>query len=401
MGYNNTATTLTLTARLTPIGRQRMISTNNGLIKTFSLGDSDANYYTNLTLSSGEVPSIAGNIGVNNTNSNSTARIGGIKNQLIVNSTGLLTKSVGNQSANIISENQTIGYTTVSGTNLNFSVINRTNYLNDSKTNLYYSFGLPITDANFTTFTSTTSINNGYSNTAFSGFAANRIIAIAINNSTCGELIDGKTLKIDLSTSAGTYTIYSTYQQSSQPSNILDSALTDNNNSRSNIFGPNVSMLVCDAIKTPNGGDPSLSWATGYNTERAFSFNNKSAYNYQTNSNLALTADTLVGIAYLDKGFIVITDPTIVNNYVASAATATTVSFNSVSVNVYQIVNCIAERGEFGSSTNPTFEFNDIPRISEVGLFDDIGNLIAYAKPDRQINKNINEFLALSIKIIV
>jgi hypothetical protein len=114
-----------------------------------------------------------------------------------------------------------------------------------------------------------------------------------------------------------------------------------------------------------------------------------------------LTADTLVGIAYLDKGFIVITDPTIVNAYVSSAATATTVSFNSQSVGVYQIVNCIADRGEFGSTTNPTFEFNDIPRISEVGLYDDVGNLIAYAKPDRQIPKNINEFLALSIKISV
>jgi hypothetical protein len=68
---------------------------------------------------------------------------------------------------------------------------------------------------------------------------------------------------------------------------------------------------------------------------------------------------------------------------------------------VYQIVNCIADRGEFGSTTNPTFEFNDIPRISEVGLYDDVGNLIAYAKPDRQIPKNINEFLALSIKISV
>jgi hypothetical protein len=152
---------------------------------------------------------------------------------------------------------------------------------------------------------------------------------------------------------------------------------------------------------TPNGGDPSLSWGTGYNTSRPFSYNSKKTYNYQTNSNLGLTADTLVGIAYLDKGLLVITDPTIVNNYVASAATASTISFDSVSTSVNQIITCIADRGEFGSSTNPTFEFNNIPRISEVGLYDDFGNLIAYAKPDRQITKNINEFLALSIKISV
>ena len=401
MGYNSTATTITLTARLTPIGRERMISTNNGLIKTFSLGDSDANYYTNLSLTTGEVPSIAGNIGVNNSNSNSTTRAVGLKNALIVNSSGLITKAVATKSSSILSEYEAVGYTTVSGNNLTYSVINRTDYATDAKTNLYYSFGLPITDANFTTFTSTTSTTNGYANTAFSGFAVNKILAIAINNSTYGDLIDGKTLKIDLPTSAGTYTIYSTYQYNTQPLNILDSTLTDNNNSRSNIFGLNVSMLVCDSIMTPNGGDPTLSWATGYNLERPFSYAGKKTYNYQTNSNLSLTADTLVGIAYLDKGFIVITNPTIVNDYVSSAATATTISFNSQSVGVYQIINCVADRGEFGSSTNPTFEFNDIPRISEVGLYDDIGNLIAYAKPDRQISKNINEFLALSIKISV
>jgi hypothetical protein len=398
MGYNNTATTLTLTAKLTPIGRQKLVSTNNSLIKTFSLGDSDANYYTNLLLNTGEVPSISGNIGVNNTNSNSTTKVTGIKNPLIVNSSGLLTKFVSTQSTNIITEQSYNGYSTISATSLNFSVINRTDFTLDSKTNLYYSFGLPITDTNFITFTSTTSTNNGYANTAFSGFAVDKILAIAIDDSTYGELIDGKSLRIDLPTSAGTYTIYSTYQTNSQPSNILDNNLTDVN-PKSSIFGTNVSMLVCDAISQPNGGDPSLSWSTGYNTNRPFSVNSKKTYNYQTNSNLSLTADTLVGIAYLDKGFMVITNPTIVNNFTLSASSATTISFDSQSTSVYQIVTCIADRGEFGSSTNPTFEFNDIPRISEVGLYDDTGNLIAYAKTDRQINKNINEFLALSVKI--
>lgn len=401
MGYNSTATTLTLTARLTPIGRQRMISTNNGLIKTFSLGDSDANYYTNLSLTTGEVPSIAGNIGVNSTNSNSTVKSTGLKSTLIVNSSGLLTKSVGSQSTNILTEYQSVGYTTVSGSNLTYSIVNRTDLTTDSKTNLFYSFGLPITDSNMNSFTATTSVNGGYSDTAFSGFGSNKILVVALDNSTYGELIDGKSLKLDLATTAGTYTIYSTYQTSSQPLNVLDGLYTDNSSVKSNIFGNNVSMLVCDTIMTPNGGDPSLSWATGYNTSRPFSYNGKKTYNYQTNSNLGLTADTLVGIAYLDKGMLVITNPTIVNNYVASAATATTISFDSVSSGVYQIVNCIADRGEFGSTTNPTFEFDDIPRITEVALYDDFGNMIAYAKPDRQITKNINEFLALSIKISV
>jgi hypothetical protein len=38
-------------------------------------------------------------------------------------------------------------------------------------------------------------------------------------------------------------------------------------------------------------------------------------YNLQTNSNIGVSADTMVGVAYLDKGLIVITDPTIIANY--------------------------------------------------------------------------------------
>jgi hypothetical protein len=158
-------------------------------------------------------------------------------------------------------------------------------------------------------------------------------------------------------------------------------------------------MLVSDDIMRPNGGSPSLSWATGFGTVKPFSNNNKQFYNLQTNTNLGLTADTVIGVAYLDKGFLVITNPTIVNNFTSSATTASTLTFESVSSAVYQNVTCLANRGEFGSSTNTTFTGSDIPRISEVGLYDDLGNLIALAKTDRQVTKNINEFKAFNIKI--
>jgi len=153
----------------------------------------------------------------------------------------------------------------------------------------------------------------------------------------------------------------------------------------------------------PNG-DTTLSWGDGYNTNKPFSLNRKQLYNLQTNSDLAQSADTIVGIAYLDKGFLVITHPTIVNNIITTdlstgATTGATVTFNSVSTSVSQTITCVAARGEFGTSTNPTFTTSDTPRISEVGLHDASGNLIAMSKTDRHITKNINEFLALSIKI--
>lgn len=395
MGYNSTATTLTLTAKLTPLGRQKMVSSNNTLIKSFSLGDSDANYYSALTLVSGEIPSLGGNVGPNASFSNSTTKSVNLRSMLVLNTSGLVTKPVAAQSINVLSEVVKNGFTTVSGSNISHEVVDRGDLTTDTMVNLFYSFGLPLNASDDVDFTGTTYANGGFSDTAISGLATSKILIIAIDNSTYGECIDGKTIKIEIPYSAGTYTLYSTYQAGVNSLAVSDSSFTDSAQQLS-IFGNNVAALVSDDILKPNGGDASLSWSTGYNTEKPFSVNKKQTYNLQTNSNLSVSADTLVGMAYLDKGILVVTHPTIVND--ASIATPT-VSFDSVSTNVYQSITCIADRGEFGATTNPTFEAGDIPRISEVALYDDLGNIIAIAKTDRHITKNINEFLALGIKI--
>jgi hypothetical protein len=396
MGFNSTATTLTLTAKLTPIGRQKIVSNNNNLIKTFSLGDSDANYYSPLTLATGTIPSLGGNIGPNSTVSNSTARKVSINSLLIVNSNGSLSKPVSSQSINVVTEVNPVGYTTVSGSGLTQMIIDRNDLSTDSLVNLFYSFGLPLNTSEDNDYTGKTYAQGGYSNTALSGLSVDKILVLAIDKASYGDTIDGKTLSVSVTTTASTFTIYSTYQGGLNTLPVLDTLYSDNSSELTK-YGNNVSVLVSDDIMKPNGGDAALSWSTGYNLEKPFSVRNKKPYNLQTNSNLGLTADTVVGLAFLDKGFIVITEPTIVDNYISS--TATTVSFNSVSTDVFQTITCIADRGEFGSTTNRTFEAGDIPRISEVGLFDDLGNLIAVAKSDRHISKNVNEFLALSIKI--
>jgi hypothetical protein len=119
-------------------------------------------------------------------------------------------------------------------------------------------------------------------------------------------------------------------------------------------------------------------------------------------TNTGKTADTIVGIAYLDKGFIVITDQTMVNDFDTTLATSFAyVTCDSLSTSVVQNVTCIANRGEFGDSTNPTYRSDNTPRISEVGLYDTDGDLIAIAKIDKHLIKNVNEFLALGIKFNV
>jgi hypothetical protein len=405
MGFNSSATSVSLTAKLTPIGRQKLVSTNNNLIKFFSLGDSDANYYTSLTLSSGQVPSINGNVGYANTISNSTPQFVGIKSFLVVNQNGDLTKPVSPESINILTETANNGFVTISGANLTYNLVNRNSVNSDPLVNLFGSFNLPIDSTSDINYTGVTAANAGYSDTCFSGFATNKVLFIGINNASYGEVIDGKTVKLELPTSAGTYTLYSSLQSGNGTLNELDASYRDIANNVV-LFGLNVAPLFSDTIKKPNG-DSTLSWATGYGLSKPFSNNGKKAYNLQTNTNLSLTADTAVGMAYLDKGFIAITNPAIIDAITStgttlySGLTATTLTFDSVSTNVSQVITCIAERGEFGASTSIYFGDDDVAKVTEVGLYDDFGNLIAYGKTDRQITKNVNQFLALSIKITI
>ena len=212
MGFNSTANTTTLTAKLTPLGRQRMISTNNGLITTFSLGDSDANYNAALPLTTGQVPSLGGNIGPDSTNSNSTAQNARLKSTLILNASGSVKKSVETQSSTISTELVNIGVTTISGSSIGQLTINRADFNTDSKVNLFYSFGLPLTSSDDALFTGTTFANGGFSDTALSGLAQSQILVFALNNANYGDVLDGKTIRFTLPTTAGTYTLYSTFE---------------------------------------------------------------------------------------------------------------------------------------------------------------------------------------------
>jgi hypothetical protein len=398
MGFNTTATTVTLTAKLTPIGRQKMVSTNNSLISTFSLGDSDANYNTALTLSTGEIPNEAGSLGPNSTVNNSVTQNVKLKSQLVVNGSGKLYKSVEPQSITINSEIVSNGQTNVSGTSFTHFLVDRTDVDTDNRVNYFYSFGLPLNSTEDYKFTGTTYSKGGFSDTALSGIAQDTILIISLNQETFGETLDGKVINLTLPSLGPTYNIYSTFQNSGIPSKTQDANIRDNS-VVADTFGTNIAFLFSDNIMTPNGGSGSLSWATGFGTNKPFSVNNKQLYNLQTNSNRGLSADTVVGIAYLDKGILVITHPSIVGNYNSVLADNAVTKINSVSTNVYQSITCIAARGEFAASTNTTFTSSDTPRISEVGLFDSVGNLIAIAKTDRHVTKNINEFLALNVKI--
>ncbi len=406
MGYQATAATTTIIGKLTPIGRQLLVTNTNSLITKFSIGDSDSYYDAVSSLSTGQVPASSGDIGPNATDSNSVASNIRLKSMLLVNGTGVLQKAVESQSTTVSSEIVLNGITSVSATvattatTLTHNKISKNDYATDSLVNLFYTFGLPLTTSQLLNYSNKTFGQGGFVDTAISGLSATTILVIGIDSSKYGEMIDGKTLKISLPTTNGGYDIYSTFQNTGVSAKLQDANYYDTSTSTASI-GNNIAFLFADNIMRPNGGDSTLSWSTGYNAVKPFTSGQKRQYNLTTNTNIAQYADTCVGVAYLDKGFIVITNPTIVNAFSTTASTATTVTFNSISTQVFQTITCIANRGEFGTSTNPTFSKGDIPRISELALYDDLGNMIAYAKTDRQLPKTVQQFMALGVKIIL
>jgi hypothetical protein len=396
MGFINSATTFNIKGKLTPVGRERLASGASSLITNFILGDSDANYNVYDGLSFGQIPDFSGDnfgLSLNNGGASYQFRSG------LIYRNGENRKPVQVSSSTAISTQKPIGYNvvSVSGGTITQNIINRNNINSDVLTNLFYSFALPIDLNSADIFTGVTSTTGGLSDTALSGLASQEVLVIGIDSSQYGEVIDGKTIKLELTTLFGNYEIFGTYENNNTPLNQLDGQTIDLTRNL-NRFGPNRCLLFSDTIQRPNN-NPTKSWSTGYSLNKPFSANRKELWNYKTNSNTRAIADKPVGIAYLDKGFLVITEPTIVANFIGPGTTATTVTYNSVVTSVSQKVTCIADRNEFTTSTNTTFSSGDVPRITEIGLLDDSGNLIAIAKTNRTYNKPSDELVVFNLTI--
>lgn len=398
MGFLDNTFGIKVEAKLTPAGRARVVTNSNNLIAYFKLGDSDANYNVYQGLQGGEIPSVAGNA------FGQTVNNGGFN--YVLRSTLKFNpktdkKPVDTSSINVNSSVINLGYKTInySSNVISQDVVDINDFATDRLVNLFYSFGLPITSKDLAKYTTLTRSQGGLLDTAMSAFGQTKILVIGIDNDEYGELIDGKSIELNLSTSSNTYTIYSTFENTNSPLSNLDSQFYETSRNL-NTFGPNRALLFCDAIQQPNN-DGSKSWATGYAQNKPFSLNAKELWNLTTNSNLGKVADKPVGIAYLDKGFLVITEPTIVDSYnsLFSGSTGTSVTYNSLRAGVSQSITCVAGRGEFGISNNYTFSEGDVPRITEIGLYDKSDTLIAIGKLTKTYVKSADDFIAFSVKI--
>jgi hypothetical protein len=71
-----------------------------------------------------------------------------------------------------------------------------------------------------------------------------------------------------------------------------------------------------------------------------------------------------------------------------------------IKATIYEMeVNVILPLNEFNSSTNPTWTTNDPVYITEVGLYDDDGNLLAIGKLNYPVDKDSTKYRTLRLKL--
>ena len=194
MGFIDSATTVTIRARLTDIGRERLLTNSNTIFSHFVLGDSDANYNTSEKLTTGRVPTNSGNLGANSLTNDNIFQNVGVGSKLFLTVPPTTKKSVEINSSKINSEIKIVGENTVSGDSLTYLQIDKT-ITNNQNTNYFKSLSLPIKKVDVNVFTGTTSQNGGWSDTPFSGLGVSNVLMGVIDNSKYGEIIDGKSVK--------------------------------------------------------------------------------------------------------------------------------------------------------------------------------------------------------------
>jgi hypothetical protein len=340
-------------------------------------------------------------------------------------------KSVERNSAKINTSVTNIGETMVSGESLTYVSIDKTNTA-DENINYFKSLSLPIKRADINVFTGTTSQNGGWSDTSFNSLGNQKVLMGVIDNDEYGEIIDGKSFKISLPVYSGyttggtptgitTYNVYSTFPKTTIPKTDLDGHYVDRSSYPQSLFTRrvNVAYLVSDEVQKPNN-DSTKSWSTGYDSFKPFSLNGKELINVQTVTSTGINADKIVGVVYLDKGIFAITDQTIVDNiatnfsgdtdtdttnnslglYYYTAGTYNTV-VDSIQKDLVQNIVCIAARGEYYNSQNETLTVTDDVRISEIGITDVGGNVLAIGKTDRHIVKKKNDFVIFDVQIVI
>jgi len=337
----------------------------------------------------------------------------------------------------ISTRQEDVTFKTVNNSGLTFTLCDRTD-LTSKEANYFVSFRMPHEEGALDTG-STLSLQNPQ----LQQLNVDKMVISPIPRSFYNELIDGRSITFTVPQLSGTSStsaitvVSSTYSQ-----------LTKSQNST--LFGNNVAFLFSDDINLPYTGTTNsqanskasqTTWnvspftsrpaATSYSDLAAADINTDqrpwSEVNlavsvlekYPTSTNQGYNYDIPIGFAALDKGFMVLTHPDIVDNIPwtqgkklitnasnVGATSATTniyftgssvsqVTFNDININFRTSVVCLALPTEFVFSTNPSWNllFNlqelqnqtngfDSVQVTEIGLYNKNNELIAVSKMD-------------------
>ena len=387
-------TTTQIEAFLTEQGALELMTNGIGNISYFAVSDDGSNYNTNEKLSYSQVFTLGGKLNINNRTLSVINNIT-LPSRIFVDNTSTVFKTFENDSKSIILE-ETIGN---SYNNTFFSVygydVDRTN-TSSYQLNWIKDLSLPYGSTDNSLWLATFD-SNGYSDTSISDMNTDNFLVFNIDSSQLAYM-DGKTIKFTIPYLSGTVDTYSTFINTNQSKSYYDPLFNESSNYLSR-FGKNVVLLFSDNVQRPNG-DATKSWSIGYDfINSQFIQGGKNLANFV--SSPGLNKDVAVGIAYLDKGVIVIFNSYLYKGYVSRSNDDISLNNRNVVKRTVSNFVCDLPIGKFYRSQNSTFSSGTPIRISSVGLYKSDGTLMGVGRFNTQIEKNSGERLTFLVKLVI
>ena len=349
----------------------------------------------------------------------------------------------------ISARNENATFTTVNDSGLTYTLCDRTD-LTSKEANYFIYFKIPHIQSKLSTG-STLSLQNP----SLQQMNVDKMVISPIPREEYNEMIDGRSITFivpqtgstTIKVVSSTYTELTKYQNSALLGNNIAFLFADDINlprtgtttGGMTSFLPRTTWDVTPFVNRPQAHSYSDLFSADINTDqRPWSGVNLAvqvAETYPTNTNQGYNYDVPVGYVSLDKGFLVLTHPAIVNSipwneglelhtnlatsgttnmYFSGGASVSQVTFNDININFRTSVVCLALPTEFVFSTNPSWNlaFNiqeldsgtngfDPVQVTEIGLYNKNSELIAISKLDRPIEKTYTNLITFNLDIDV
>ena len=345
-------------------------------------------------------------------------------------------------------------FKTLNGSGLSYSLCDRTSST-EKNSNYFMSFNLPVTYSALASG-STLALNNP----EIFQINVDTIVIVPIPREYYNEFIDGRSM---------IFTVPQVSGATMSAKTLVSSTYSTLQKRDSDIFlGNNLAFLFCDEINRPytgtsNSAESSHStnstWNVAPYTNRPAAVpysdldpidinSDKRPFNsisyampvtstYPTNTNQGYNYDIPVGFVCLDKGFMIFTHPSIVNNipwtqgyqqitnvlnvsnnksdiYFTALTSISETTFTDISVNFKTSAVCIGMPNEFYFTNNPSWDLHknvqefsngtnnfDSVFMTEVGLYNVNNELIAVAKLSEPVEKTFTNLLTFNLDIDV